>query len=94
MTKTADDQYVFRAAPLRNVAVTAPYFHSGKVWDLKQAVAIMSSSQLGTELNAEEVNSIVAFLNSLTGEMPRIEYPVLPPETATTPKPTGEVIKK
>jgi cytochrome c peroxidase len=94
VTKTADDQYVFRAAPLRNVAVTAPYFHSGKVWDLKQAVAIMSSSQLGTELNAEEVNSIVAFLNSLTGEMPRIEYPVLPPETATTPKPTGEVIKK
>jgi cytochrome c peroxidase len=94
VTKTADDQYVFRAAPLRNVAVTAPYFHSGKVWDLKQAVAIMGSSQLGTDLKPEEVNSIVAFLNSLTGELPQIEYPVLPPETATTPKPTGEVVKK
>jgi cytochrome c peroxidase len=94
VTKTADDQYVFRAAPLRNVAVTAPYFHSGKVWDLKQAVAIMSSSQLGTELKPDEVNSIVAFLNSLTGEVPRIEYPVLPAETATTPRPTGEIVKK
>jgi cytochrome c peroxidase len=82
---------VFRAAPLRNIALTAPYFHSGKVWDLKQAVAIMGTSQLGAELNDEEVNDIVAFLGSLTGKMPEITYPVLPPETAATPRPTGEV---
>lgn len=94
VTKTADDQYVFRAAPLRNVAVTAPYFHSGKVWDLRQAVAIMGSSQLGTELEPAEIDSIVAFLNSLTGEVPRIEYPVLPAETDKTPRPTEEVVKK
>ena len=91
VTKTADDSYVFRAAPLRNIALTAPYFHSGKVWDLKQAVAIMGTSQLGAELNDEEVNDIVAFLGSLTGKMPEITYPVLPPETAGTPRPTGEV---
>ena len=65
VTKTADDSYVFRAAPLRNIALTAPYFHSGKVWDLKQAVAIMGTSQLGAELNDEEVTQIVAFLESL-----------------------------
>ena len=94
VTKTADDQYVFRAAPLRNVAVTAPYFHSGKVWDLKQAVAVMSSSQLGTELEPDEVDSIVEFLHSLTGEVPRIEYPILPAETATTPRPTAEIVKQ
>ena len=94
VTKTADDQYVFRAAPLRNIAVTAPYFHSGKVWDLKQAVAIMGSSQLGAELKPEEIDAIVAFLGSLTGDVPRIEYPILPPETATTPRPRGEIIKK
>ena len=94
VTKTADDQYVFRAAPLRNVAVTAPYFHSGQVWDLKQAVAIMSSSQLGTELEPKEVDAIVAFLQSLTGEIPRIEYPLLPPETPTTPRPSAEILKK
>src|SRR5690606_24550788 len=34
VTKTATDEYVFRAVPLRNVALTPPYFHSGKVWDL------------------------------------------------------------
>lgn len=94
VTKTADDQYVFRAAPLRNIALTAPYFHSGKVWDLAAAVSVMGNSQLGTELKPEEVQSIVAFLQGLTGEMPRIEYPVLPAETAKTPRPTGEVITK
>ncbi len=93
VTKTADDEYVYRAAPLRNVAVTAPYFHSGKVWDLSQAVAIMGTSQLGTELNAEEVTLITDFLQSLTGQVPQVIYPVLPVETAATPKPTAEVLK-
>ena len=41
VTKTADDDYVFSAGPLRNIALTGPYFHSGKVWDLEQAVAVM-----------------------------------------------------
>ncbi len=91
VTDTADDSYVFRAAPLRNIALTAPYFHSGKVWDLKQAVGIMGASQLGEKLTDEEESSIVAFLESLTGKMPEVVYPVLPPETATTPKPTGQV---
>lgn len=93
VTNTADDSYVFRAAPLRNVALTAPYFHSGKVWNLKQAVAIMGTAQLGEELNDEEVTLIVAFLDSLTGKMPEVTYPVLPAETDTTPKPSGEVVK-
>ncbi|OCW56666.1 cytochrome-c peroxidase [Hoeflea olei] len=91
VTKTADDSYVFRAAPLRNVAVTAPYFHSGKVWDLKQAVGIMGVSQLGQEINDEEAELIVAFLTSLTGKVPEVTYPILPAETADTPRPSGEV---
>ncbi|MFT4149871.1 MAG: cytochrome-c peroxidase [Paracoccaceae bacterium] len=91
VTETADDEYVFRAAPLRNVALTAPYFHSGKVWDLDVAVAIMGESQLGEELKPEEVGQIVAFLNSLTGKMPEVTLPVLPAETHTTPRPTAEV---
>lgn len=91
VTATADDSYVFRAAPLRNIALTAPYFHSGKVWDLKAAVAIMASSQLGEDLKEEEVASITAFLESLTGTLPPVTYPVLPPETEITPRPTGQV---
>ncbi len=93
VTDTVDDEYVFRAAPLRNIAVTAPYFHSGKVWDLRTAVEIMATSQLGAELSAQELDDITAFLHALTGEMPEVVYPVLPAETAATPRPTGQVIE-
>ena len=82
---------MFRAAPLRNIDQTAPYFHSGLVWDLKVAVQIMGESQLGEDLSDEEADQIVAFLGSLTGKMPEVVYPVLPAETAGTPRPTGEV---
>ena len=93
VTKTADDQYVFRVAPLRNVALTAPYFHSGQVWDLKQAVGVMGASQLGAALSDDEENAIVAFLGSLTGKMPEVTLPVLPAETADTPRPDFSVTK-
>jgi cytochrome c peroxidase len=64
------EEFTFRTAPLRNIALTAPYFHSGKVSDLSQAVAIMAEAQLGSPIPAEEVAGIVAFLNSLTGTLP------------------------
>jgi cytochrome c peroxidase len=87
VTKTESDDYVFRAAPLRNIELTAPYFHSGQVWSLEEAVAIMSSSQLGAELTTQEVDEITAFLRTLTGEQPAITVPILPVETASTPRP-------
>ena len=87
VTKTASDAYAFRAAPLRNVALTAPYFHSGKVWDLRQAVAIMGSSQLGAKLSPGDVDKITAFLGSLTAEQPSVLLPTLPPSVASTPRP-------
>ncbi len=91
VTATASDDYVFRASPLRNIELTAPYFHSGAVWSLEEAVAVMGTSQLGTELNDAEVQSIVAFLKTLTGNVPEIRYPILPPSTANTPRPTDMV---
>ena len=87
VSKTASDQYVFRAAPLRNVALRAPYFHSGQVWSLKQAVGVMNSTQLGAKLSDKEEDDIVAFLGALTGELPNIAYPVLPTRTDSTPQP-------
>jgi cytochrome c peroxidase len=92
VTETADDEYVFRAAPLRNIAVTAPYFHSGKVWDLKTAVSVMATSQLGADMDDEQIEAITAFLGSLTGKMPEVVYPILPAEAADTPRPTGAVL--
>jgi len=88
VTKMAGDEYVFRSAPLRNVALRAPYFHSGQVWSLKQAVGVMSEVQLGTKLSDQDENDIVAFLNSLTGQRPKIEYPTLPARTDATPRPS------
>jgi len=72
---------------LRNIALTAPYFHTGRSWDPRQAVSVMGVSQLGATLNAEETDRIVAFLESLTGEQPKIVYPILPPSVASTPRP-------
>lgn len=91
VTQTATDKYVFRAPPLRNVVLTPPYFHTGKVWDLRQAVAIMGSTQLGSELTDEEVTAIVTFLGTLTGTQPQVEHPVLPPFTDKTPLPEHDV---
>jgi cytochrome c peroxidase len=87
VTGSKSDEYVFKSPSLRNIALTAPYFHSGKVWSLKGAVAIMGSAQLGISLSDQETDSIVAFLMAATGRQPRIEYPILPASTESTPKP-------
>lgn len=87
VTKTAGDEYVFRVPSLRNVTLTPPYFHSGKSWDLQQAVAIMGSSQLGARLTDDEVAKITRFLTTLTGNQPSVVLPILPPSAADTPRP-------
>lgn len=87
VTKTPSDQYVFKVPTLRNIALTAPYFHTGQVWDLRQAVAVMGSAQLGIHLADDEVDKITAFLGSLTGTQQQVSYPILPPSVASTPRP-------
>jgi cytochrome c peroxidase len=87
VTHTDSDEYVFKVPTLRNITLTAPYFHSGKVWDLKEAVGIMAASQLGAKLSDAEAESIVAFLGSLTGEQPHVIVPILPAGVSTTSHP-------
>jgi cytochrome c peroxidase len=70
ITKKEEDRHVFRVPMLRNVAKTAPYFHDGSVDRLDRAVRIMASVQLGRTLDDAAVADIVAFLESLTGEVP------------------------
>jgi cytochrome c peroxidase len=69
-TKDEADKYVYRVPMLRNVEKTAPYFHDGSVATLDAAVRVMAEVQLGRQLPADEVQDIVAFLNSLTGALP------------------------
>jgi cytochrome c peroxidase len=84
VTKNESDLYVFKVPGLRNVAMTAPYFHDGSVATLPEAVRVMASTQLGKKLTEEEVQDIVAFLDSLTGELPNdfAAAPALPPTGA------------
>lgn len=74
----ADDQFVFRATPLRNVGVTYPYFHNGAVYDLKETLRIMGAAQLGFTLSDTDVADLTAFLHTLTGRFPMIQAPELP----------------
>ena len=59
---------MFRVPSLRNVALTAPYFHDGSAATLEEAVTLMAKSQLGRTLAKQEVGLITAFLRTLTGE--------------------------
>jgi len=88
VTHLQEDEFVFKSPSLRNIALTPPYFHSGKVWSLADAVAIMGSAQLGIDLNDKEVEEITAFLHTTTGKQPQIVYPQLPESTDATPRPS------
>jgi|SRR5579863_982264 len=81
VTNDSSDLYVFKVPTLRNVAMTAPYFHDGAVKTLPAAVRVMGTVQLGTDLSEEQTSEITAFLGSLTGPLPEnfANAPVLPP---------------
>ncbi|MDR0233353.1 MAG: cytochrome-c peroxidase [Zoogloeaceae bacterium] len=68
VTGRESDKHVFKVPGLRNVALTAPYFHDALADNLHQAVGMMGLYQLGVTLPNEEVNLIVLFLKTLTGE--------------------------
>jgi len=67
-TKKQQDMFLFRVPSLRNVAVTAPYFHDGSARTLKDAISTMARLQLDIILPKKDVDSIEAFLIGLTGE--------------------------
>jgi cytochrome c peroxidase len=70
VTNNEVDKYMFKVPSLRNVEKTYPYFHDGSVSDLKEAIVIMGKVQLNREYTDKELNDMVAFLKTLTGEVP------------------------
>lgn len=89
-TQNEDDRGKFRVPTLLNVDKTGPYLHDGSVVELPQMVRLMAKHQLARTLTDPEVDDLVSFLKSLTGELPPAEFiapPELPPSTAKTPKP-------
>jgi cytochrome c peroxidase len=86
VTGNETDRHMFKVPTLRNVALTAPYFHDGSQTDLGEVVRIMAHCQRGQELEDAVIDDIVAFLHSLTGELP----PEARPQASAAPAEAGE----
>jgi cytochrome c peroxidase len=82
-----DKNGMVKVPTLRNITETAPYFHNGAIWSLKEAVQEMGRTQLGQEISDADAEKIVTFFNALDGRKPTIEYPQLPMITEKTPHP-------
>lgn len=68
VTKREADRFVFKVPSLRNVALTAPYFHDGTQRTLDEAVSVMMKYQLGRIPEKNDILLIVTFLKTLTGQ--------------------------
>lgn len=71
-TGQPQDKHLFRVASLRNVAITAPYFHDGQTETLEEAIKIMGESQLGKTFEKQTISEIKTFLETLTGSRPQM----------------------
>lgn len=73
LTHRERDKNVFKVPTLRNIALTAPYFHDGSAATLREAISKMSYHNLGLKLSEKEIDTLVAFLNTLTGKLSQKE---------------------
>ena len=79
VTRKEPDKHFFKVPTMRNVELTAPYFHDGAVATLEAAIDTMARVQLGRALPPTDIAKLAAFLRSLTGEK-------LPTAPAAPPK--------
>lgn len=69
-TGLPDERYMWRVPTLRNIELTAPYFHNGSVSTLEEAIRVMAKTQLDKVLSEPDVKDIAEFLKSLTATLP------------------------
>lgn len=74
VTGKHSDAHVFKVPSLRNVELTAPYLHDGTAKSLHEVVVIMGKTQLGIDIDTDNVELIVKFLRTLTGEYKNIYH--------------------
>ncbi|MFQ5763786.1 MAG: cytochrome-c peroxidase [Rhodospirillales bacterium] len=90
-TKEPGDMGKFRTSPLRYINYTAPYMHNGALWDLREVVEFYNAGGGKNEfaetksklirplgLADQDIDDLVAFLESLSGPEIKIEPPKLP----------------
>ena len=82
-----DKNGLVKTPTLRNITQTAPYFHNGAIWSLKEAIQEMGRIQLGMTVSDADAAKIEIFLKALEGRKPNITVPMLPASSATTPHP-------
>ncbi|MBL0220261.1 MAG: c-type cytochrome [Myxococcales bacterium] len=85
VTHDEADRHRFKVPTLRNVALTGPYFHDGSAATLTDAVRTMGAFQLGRDLTDEQIRLLVAFLGTLTGDVPADARPAAAEDTTATP---------
>jgi cytochrome c peroxidase len=88
VTNDPRDRGAFKTPTLRNVALTAPYFHDGSARTLAEVIEFYDRGGVPNdtldifmttlELTEDEQADLVAFLEALTGSLPEIERPELP----------------
>jgi len=78
ITKDPTDRRMWRVPVLRNIELTAPYFHNGSVATLEEAIKVMAKVQLGKDMVQPDVDDVAVFLRTLTGKIPDITVPQLP----------------
>jgi cytochrome c peroxidase len=82
-----DKNSMVKVPTLRNITQTAPYYHNGAIWDLKEAIVEMGRIQLGVKISDKEASEIETFLKALDGRKGHVMMPMLPVSTDKTPKP-------
>jgi len=72
ITKNPFDKCVYKVPTLRNIALTAPYFHDASAKTLEEVVKKMAHNNLGLDIDKSDIKAIVVFLKTLTGKTPEI----------------------
>jgi cytochrome c peroxidase len=70
-TKNPADEFIFKVPSLRNIVKTAPYIHDGSMSDLAGVIRVMGKAELNKDLTEQEVQQILTFLSTLTGDIPQ-----------------------
>ncbi len=88
VTNNKEDMGRFKTPTLRNVVQTAPYFHDGRTYSLKEAARICLTGipnpnldpeyKTKRELSEQELDDVVEFMRALTGELPVFAKPMIP----------------
>ena len=90
VTHNPAEKHMWVVSSWRDVALEAPYFNNGSVDTLSQAVRVMARVELNKAVTATQVREIVAFLDTLTGRLPRQTMPRLPNTVNTALPMSGE----